>query len=246
MTYDEIISWIRDRYSDEGYDIFSLDDISNIRQQLISDYDKDGRLRHFIEGNPKSTRHMTEQGRFRWTGIEGTRVESQLFEEAERPIIDELNRDIEQQLSGQIGEADTIGEIDEIDIPDNLMPEVIERLEGTRTERFGELKGEELKREIESPDTEVSRFKQLIKEVRKLPDEDIGRELEKEIKGEGKRLGELNQFFLQEIRSARSEPELENALTRLGDSDLRGRQKDALRRIGEARRNLGFPEVGEI
>lgn len=243
MTYDEIISWIRDRYDESGYDIFSLDDIPQIRQQLISDYDKDGRLKSFLLGNDKFTRYM--EGR-KWRGIEGTAVEGRLFEEAERPIIDELNRDIEQQLSGQIEEAGTIDEIDDVDIPDNLMPDVIERVENIKTEKFGELKGEELRREIEASDTEVSRLNQLIREVKKLPDEEVGRDLRREIKEETSRLNDLNQFFLREIRSTGSEANLDEVVNSIDDSDLRTKQKDSLRRIAEARRNLGFPELGEV
>ena len=200
------------------------------------------------------TKYMIDQGRARWTGIDiPTRLdeftnedtaEYQFFNRVERPILEELNRTAEQQVIGQLEDADTADEVDDIDIPD-LLPETIERLESAKVERFGEVKGDELRKEIESPNTEVSRFKQLIKEVRKLPDEGIGKELEKEIKGEGKRLGELNQFLLQEIRGVRSEAELGNVLTRLEDSDLRSKQKDALRRIGGIRRDLGFPEATE-
>ena len=243
MTYDSVISWIRSKYDQEGYDIFSVDDVRRIRQQLISDYDQDGRLQSFLFGNDQFTRYM--EGR-KWGGVEGTSVERQLFEEVEEPIINELNRGIEQQALGQIQEADTTDDLDDVDIPDNLMPDVTERLESAKTDRFGELKGEELRREIEAPDTEVSRLIQLTREVRKLPDADNRAELEREIKEETERLKEINTLLLQEIRITSSQAELDNVINRIGDSDLRSKQKDALIRIAEARRGLGFPEISEV
>lgn len=246
MTYEEIISWISKKYEESGYDIYNLDDVARARQQLIRDYDTDGRLRHFLEGNPHMTKYMIDSGRARWGGIEGTSVESDFFREIEEPIIDELNRNIEDQLTGEIESADTTDEIGEIDVPNNLMPDVIERLEETKNNRFSELRGDEIKTEIGSPTTEVSRLNQLLREVRKLPDESARKDLQKEIKGETRRLSDLNQFFLEGIREENTLDGLNDWVSQINNSDLRDKQKQALQRIAEARRESGFPEVSEV
>lgn len=243
MTYEQIIEWISRRYSAEGYDFFSVDSLNDIRQQLVRDFDKDGRLDHFLFGNDKFT---ITRPNIKWGGIEGTNVERQLFENIERPLIEEFNANIEESLGGEIESAGTTDELADIDIPNNLAPETIDRLEEAKNLKFGEIRSEEIKEEITSPETELSRFKQITKEIKRLPDEAVRQDLSRDLREEAERLKELNQSFLEQIRTQTDEFGLDRIIRDIDVSDLREKQKESLQRIAEARRDLGFPEITSV
>lgn len=240
-NYESIISWIERRISSDyqtvldGYDLYDRDSLDDFWQEFVRQEDKDGRLQHFFYGNPHYTK---ERPNFKWGGIEGTEIDDRLYDRIGRPLVQDFNEEVAQSISGQIDEAETADDIGEIDIPDRLLPEVAERLENTKNEKF-------IRATIEDPATEVSKLNQLLRSINRLPDGGIRRELRREIKNETGRLADLNQFLLEQVRSQSNEAGLDSVIGRILDSDLRQKQKDALLRVADTRRSTGFPETFE-
>ena len=117
---------MKDRYTDD-YDIKSLDDIDMARQAFLSDFDKDNRLKHFFD---KSKGHEGER---------------RVFEEIEEPIMIELNQKIEKEVKQEISITKTTAQLNDIDVPQNIMKGTTKRLEGAKKFRGWQINAENIR-----------------------------------------------------------------------------------------------------
>lgn len=250
MAYERIIDWIERRISSryqtalDDYDFFNEDTTREFWEDFVRNEDDDsGRLNKFFFGN---NRYTKEYPNFKWKGIYGPQgsVAKTELNRIEDPLIEQFNQRIEERLRREIETADTTEDVSKVEIPDALIPETAERLEGVKTGRFGELRGQELEREIADPLTDISELKKFRREVKTLPDEVIRRNLEISISQEQKRTKDLNQFFLENIRELNTEQAMSGLIERIRDSDLRPKQKIGLLKVADARKEMGFPELG--
>lgn len=233
MTYEQIISWIETRYNESNYTFGNEDDLSKIRQQLIKDYDSDGRLNHFINGNPHFTRYMN--GR-KWNGIEGTSVEANLFDNVEKPLIDTYNNTIFDDVSSEIGSVSDFDDLRNVKIPTDLMRDTIQRLKDLKGERETELVETEIRSRLEDTSLDFSEFSQISRLINKVPDNSTKRGLNSELNREKSRLLTLKNSFVTRIRSARAEGILEDVINDAESSDLRSDQLDAIRDLIDAKK----------
>lgn len=262
FSYDDVIEWMNARYDNLGFDFLTEDDIIKGRQTLIDQFDSRGSIGAFFGVMRSSTEKRifqeTEEPRFEDTmssAIQSIDNKDDLknikilddFTQETKDKLTELKSSRFEELSGEdITNASTTEDLADIKIPRDLTDDTRERLEEAKNIKFGELIGDELREKIESPETELSEFKQISKGIKRIPDEAIREDLSRSLKEEAERLGDINQSLLEDIRSQTDEPGLDAVISRIDDSDLRDRQKESLRNIAEARRDLGFPEISEV
>ena len=261
VSYDDVIEWMNAHYDDIGFDFLTESDIAKGRQALIDQFDTKGSIGAFfgiMRGSTESRIFQeTEEPRFEETiasAIRSTDNRDDLkrievldeFTQKTKDTLQEMKSSRFEELAGEdIINVATTENLADIKIPKDLTEEVIERLEEAKNVRFGEIRGDEIREEFENLESELS-LKNIGREAKKIPDEDLRRDLIEEIKSEQRRTTELVKSFTNDIRSQTDETGLNDIISRIEDSDLRDRQKEGLRNIAEARRDLGFPEVTEV